>query len=95
MKGWEEKGKEWERIKFEVVVQGSWLKFEHGERWLRERLVQAGERELVEASPGDRVWGVGFGAAEAEGRREEWGMNLLGKALMTVRERIRGGAGVM
>lgn len=91
MKGWKEREKEWERVKFETVVQGSWLKFEGGEGWLRERLLATGERELVEASPGDRVWGVGFGEAEAEGRRGEWGMNLLGKALMTVRERIKGG----
>lgn len=91
VKGWKAKAKEWERVKFEVVVEGSWLKFERGEGWLRERLLATGERELVEASPGDRVWGMGFGEAEAEGRRGEWGMNLLGKALMTVRERIRGG----
>lgn len=88
------KEKEWERIKFEAVVEGNWWKFVGGQGWLRSRLLATGERELVEASGGDRVWGVGFGEAEAEGRRGEWGMNLLGRALMTVRERIReGGAG--
>jgi hypothetical protein len=37
----------------------------------------------------DRIWGVGFGEKNAENRRKDWGLNLLGKALMTVRERIR------
>ena len=76
-------------MKFDVVLEGNWLKFMHGEGWLRERLLSTGDRELVEASPRDRVWGIGFAAEYAEESREMWGMNLLGKALMTVRERIR------
>lgn len=56
---------------------------------LKDRLLATGERELVEASRGDRVWGVGFNAKDALSRREEWGLNLLGKALMRVRKRIR------
>ena len=57
---------------------------------LKGLLEGTGERELVEASPSDRVWGIGFVREEAERRRGEWGENLLGKALMTVRERLRG-----
>lgn len=57
---------------------------------LRELLLGTGERELVEASPGDRIWGIGFTAAKAErAGRERWGLNLLGKALMVVREELR------
>jgi ribA/ribD-fused uncharacterized protein len=44
---------------------------------------------LVEASPGDRIWGIGFDAENAEGNEEEWGRNKLGNALMKVRERLR------
>lgn len=44
---------------------------------------------MWQASPRDRIWGIGFAAEEAEGRRAEWGENLLGKALMRVRERLR------
>jgi len=44
---------------------------------------------LVEGSPVDRVWGIGFRGDEAEGKEEEWGLSLLGKALMRVRERLR------
>lgn len=60
---------------------------------LRETLLSTGQRELVEASPFDAVWGIGLKAADADagGNREAWGLNLLGKALMDVRERLREG----
>ncbi|CAJ2511329.1 Uu.00g069540.m01.CDS01 [Anthostomella pinea] len=70
-----------ERIKFDVVVQGSWCKYSQN-AGLKAKLVATRSRELVEASPRDRVWGVGIAAEFAEGRRAEWGSNLLGKALM-------------
>ncbi|KAJ9157501.1 hypothetical protein NKR23_g611 [Pleurostoma richardsiae] len=60
-----------------------------GEGGLRGLLLDTGDRELVEASPYDRIWGIGFREAGAEGVRGEWGLNLLGKALMRVRERLR------
>jgi len=42
-----------------------------------------------QASPRDSIWGIGFAAENAEEMRAEWGENLLGKALMRVRERLR------
>lgn len=42
-----------------------------------------------QASPTDRIWGVGFGAANAGENREQWGENRLGKAMMAVRDRLR------
>lgn len=56
---------------------------------MKKMLLDTGDRELVEASPVDRIWGVGFGEDVAEGRREEWGLNLLGKCLERAREMIR------
>ena len=58
-------------------------------RTMREALLATGERELVEASPFDRVWGIGFRAEEAERNRGRWGENLLGKALMSIRDELR------
>jgi len=55
---------------------------------LKSMLMRTGDRELVEASPMDRIWGVGFGEKNAESQRERWGLNLLGKALMEARSRI-------
>lgn len=78
----------WDEVKEKVVEKGSYLKFSQNKQ-LREKLLLTGERELVEASASDRVWGVGFNAKEALSRREEWGTNLLGKCLTRARERIK------
>jgi predicted NAD-dependent protein-ADP-ribosyltransferase YbiA (DUF1768 family) len=57
---------------------------------LRDLLLNTGDCELVEASPFDRVWGVGFTAEDADRtKRSLWGSNLLGKALMEVRGMLR------
>ncbi|KAI7219539.1 hypothetical protein KC333_g2916 [Hortaea werneckii] len=80
--------KEWERIKFDVVLEGSFLKFSQNQE-LKAKLIATGVRELVEASPTDRTWGIGFAAEFAESCRDEWGSNLLGKALMSVRESLK------
>lgn len=90
-------GEIWDREKGGIVEEGNWWKFVGGKsvdgegdgEGLRGRLLGTGGRELVEASPRDRIWGIGFVAEGAEGRRGEWGENLLGKALMRVRERLR------
>ncbi len=80
----------WERERFSIVVEGSVHKFAaHPE--LREFLLATGDRVLVEASPVDRVWGIGLAADdEAAQDPERWrGLNLLGFALMGARERLR------
>jgi predicted NAD-dependent protein-ADP-ribosyltransferase YbiA (DUF1768 family) len=77
--------------KFDIVVQGNMHKFtlcEDAEN-MRKWLLATGDRELVEASPMDRIWGVGFAAKDAGANRHRWGQNLLGKALMVVRTRLR------
>ncbi|KAK2615566.1 hypothetical protein N8I77_002312 [Diaporthe amygdali] len=83
----------WVAEREQIVKKGTWLKMTKPLRDkqvnLGELLLETGDRELVEASPFDRVWGVGFRAKDAENNRERWGLNLLGKALMAVRERLR------
>ncbi|GAA2916388.1 NADAR family protein [Streptomyces mexicanus] len=83
----------WARERYRIVVEGSVHKFAaHPE--LREFLLNTGEKVLVEASPVDRVWGIGLAADdEAATDPERWkGANLLGFALMAARERLRAGA---
>ncbi|MET9866403.1 NADAR family protein [Streptomyces sp. NPDC006386] len=80
----------WARERFRIVVEGSLHKFSaHPD--LREFLLNTGDRVLVEASPVDRVWGIGLAAGdEAAMDPERWrGPNLLGFALMEARERLR------
>lgn len=82
----------WARERFGIVVEGSVHKFA-SDPSLREFLLGTGERVLVEASPVDRVWGIGLAADdEAAADPERWrGPNLLGFALMAARARLRGG----
>ncbi|MET9188945.1 NADAR family protein [Streptomyces tendae] len=80
----------WERERFRIVVEGSVHKFA-SDPALRAFLLGTGGRVLVEASPVDRVWGIGLAADdEAAQDPERWrGPNLLGFALMAARERLR------
>lgn len=79
----------WARERFGIVVAGSTHKFAAHPR-LGEFLRGTGERVLVEASPRDRVWGIGL--AEDDERADDpsrWrGLNLLGFALMACRPRL-------
>ncbi len=85
----------WARERFGVVVTGSVHKFA-SDPALRDFLLGTGERVLVEASPLDRVWGVGLAADDPRIQDpEKWrGANLLGFALMGARgEASAGGRG--
>ncbi|QRV94095.1 hypothetical protein RhiJN_22113 [Ceratobasidium sp. AG-Ba] len=78
----------WKRERINIVTEGTYLKFTQNED-IKTQLLATGDKELVEASPRDRIWGIGFGAKNAPSKRNKWGANLLGKALMDVRQRIR------
>jgi ribA/ribD-fused uncharacterized protein len=79
----------WINNRFEIVVKANIEKFGQNPE-LKEFLLNTGDRVLVEASPVDRIWGIGL----AEDNRDienpnNWkGLNLLGFALMEVRERL-------
>lgn len=80
----------WSRARYEAVVRGNVAKFEQNPA-LREFLENTGDCILVEASPQDRIWGIGLGASDPDARNPaRWrGENLLGFALMETRERLR------
>lgn len=78
----------WDANCDQVVENGNYLKFSQDEK-CKKALLGTGNRQIIEASPNDKIWGVGFNAEEAEGREAEWGTNKLGKALERVRERLR------
>lgn len=56
---------------------------------LKKALVRTGDAILVEASPFDKIWGIGISAKDAQKNKPWEGENLLGKALMEVRDNIR------
>lgn len=79
----------WVRERYEIVVRGSIAKFSARED-LRDFLLGTKSRVLVEASPRDRIWGIGLGARNprAEDPSAWRGLNLLGFALMDARSRL-------
>ncbi|WP_416900786.1 NADAR family protein [Micromonospora echinospora] len=82
----------WRERRFEIVVAANLAKFgQHPD--LRAFLLGTGERVLVEASPLDRIWGIGLAADDpAATDPARWrGPNLLGFALMRVRAALRDG----
>jgi len=81
----------WEAERMNIVVCGNQAKFSQDAR-LWDYLLGTGERVLVEASPVDRIWGIGLAADHAHANDpSKWdGLNLLGFALMTVRDMLRG-----
>ncbi|WP_245428348.1 NADAR family protein [Kumtagia ephedrae] len=83
----------WDEEKLGIVVEGSVHKFGQNEP-LKDFLLSTGDVVLVEASPVDRVWGIGL-AVDDEGALDprQWrGDNLLGFALMEARDRLRSDA---
>ncbi|WP_078856472.1 NADAR family protein [Streptomyces sp. NBRC 109706] len=76
----------WRARRFDIVVRASAAKFgQHPE--LRDYLLSTAGRVLVEASPVDRIWGIGLAADdERAASPSRWrGQNLLGFALMAAR----------
>jgi ribA/ribD-fused uncharacterized protein len=79
----------WEQHRVKIVTDGNHAKFRQSPE-LQRFLLSTRGRILVEASPADRVWGIGL-AADHEHASDplQWrGLNLLGFALMLVRERL-------
>ncbi len=80
----------WAKHNTDIVVAGNLAKFSQNPELL-EFLLHTGDRILVEASPKDRIWGIGLGERDAAASSpKDWqGTNLLGFSLMEVRDRLK------
>jgi ribA/ribD-fused uncharacterized protein len=80
----------WRQNRVAIVVEGNYAKFSQSGP-LRDFLLGTIDRVIVEASPVDKIWGIGLAADDPHADNPlEWrGLNLLGFALMDVRERLR------
>ena len=71
---------DWEAVKDDVMYRAVFRKFQT-HREIREKLLQTGDVQIVEAAPADFYWGCGSDGT---------GQNKLGHILMRVREELRG-----
>ncbi|MNY61948.1 hypothetical protein D3C86_1986990 [compost metagenome] len=80
----------WDQHKFEIVVNGNLHKFSQHDA-MKTFLINTKERVLVEASPVDNIWGIGMAAdhEHIENPLKWRGENLLGYALMEVRDKLK------
>ena len=77
----------WAEHREEIVYAGNKYKFEQNPSLMRELMKTKGTT-LVEASPFDRIWGIGLRATDPRAKiKKEWkGQNLLGLILTRLRE---------
>ncbi|MNG45803.1 Swarming motility protein YbiA [compost metagenome] len=82
--------KAWSLARYDLMVDILKAKFEQNPTMAR-KLLATGDRILVEASPSDKIWGIGLAPDDPNAQiPARWlGQNLLGKALMEVREYLR------
>jgi ribA/ribD-fused uncharacterized protein len=80
----------WIAHRFDTAVRGNLAKFDQSPE-LEDWLLATGDTVLVEASPVDRIWGIGLAANDprAEDPSNWPGLNLLGFALMKARHSLR------
>mmetsp|Transcript_12181 Transcript_12181/g.26870 ORF Transcript_12181/g.26870 Transcript_12181/m.26870 type:complete len:169 (-) Transcript_12181:181-687(-) len=82
---------EWNKNRIDIVYRNNVAQFTQNEN-MRKALLET-NGALVEASPLDRIWGIGLCEADArETTPSEWkGLNLLGHVLTRVRDEIQAG----
>jgi ribA/ribD-fused uncharacterized protein len=80
----------WDSIAREVVYRANYAKFtQHPE--MKKLLMDTGDLVIVEASPVDKIWGIGLRETSPRAMDpKQWnGTNWLGEAIMRVRDDIR------
>lgn len=79
----------WSRERYNLVLKGIKEKFLQNPE-LMKILKSTGKALIVEASPYDRIWGVGMSASDINIKDpQKWqGENLLGQALMETRDTV-------
>ncbi|MCQ2229471.1 MAG: NADAR family protein [Bacteroidales bacterium] len=82
----------WQSQRVAIVTKGNIAKFSDPRNHkLKEYLLSTGNAPLAEASPFDKIWGIGLDAQTAmKTPPSNWpGQNLLGQILMSVRTHCR------
>ena len=79
----------WNQIRYDIMKNGLRLKFNQNQN-LKTYLIKTGTKLLYESSPYDKIWGIGFHGRDAINTNLNlYGLNLLGNALMEIRDEFR------
>ena len=80
---------EWKKIRYNIVLNGNYYKFMQNKEMMQ-ILLSTEDKILVEASPYDKIWGIGIDESNKKiTDPNNWqGQNLFGFALMEVRDKI-------
>jgi len=76
----------WDSVKYETVK--SILRSKFQSQMMQNYLLKYKGLTFVEASPYDRIWGIGFTESDALPNIANWGENLLGKMLTEISNEI-------
>ena len=75
----------WKKERYKIVYRVNLHKFEHNEDILK--ILKNTENSIIaEASPYDKIWGIGVKKSKNLTKNDWDGLNLLGEVLMEVRE---------
>jgi len=77
----------WLQNRESIVFDANYAKFSQNSD-LKEIILSQYDGFFVEASPLDKIWGIGFSEKKALANRQKWGLNLLGKAIHLVALRL-------
>lgn len=77
----------WTAISYSIMKDTVRRKFDQN-TWMRQELLAPcyQNKTFVEASPYDRIWGIGFGQNQAVFHKKDWGNNRLGQILTELRD---------
>lgn len=76
----------WNEVKYDIMIKALLYKFNQNND-IKNKLLNTGNKNLYEASEFDKIWGIGFSIYMLKTGidKNKFGHNLLGKALMHVR----------
>jgi ribA/ribD-fused uncharacterized protein len=80
--------KTWDIKKYDIVKNGNYLHFNQNKE-MKEILLKTDDKQIVEASSKDNIWGIGYDESNALDHYDHWGENLLGKAIMETRKLLQ------
>ena len=75
----------WDQNKCDIMFDALYYKFSQNDDILQ-KLLSTGNSILAEASPRDRIWGIGLNITDAQSGKTWRGKNLLGQTLMGIRD---------